>query len=251
MTPDEPTDEPSDELRARLRAADPAASLPPADRTGVARLLEDVMNDPHTDESRVDGPRGRSRLTWLVAAAAVALIAGGGAFALASGDERSGVAGEAPGTVVDSEPAPPVEESTSPPADEGEDGQGPREQGQQPEQSVTRLTLAAGGTAGRCLPPRSNPQVVAAQTTVVDGTVESISAGVATLVPNRFYAGEETDLVTVRSPSGDLAMRLGGVELEEGRRYLVAATDGRVTLCGFSDAYSPRLARVYERAFED
>jgi len=32
-----------DSLLARLRAADPAASLPPADPEGVADLLEDVM----------------------------------------------------------------------------------------------------------------------------------------------------------------------------------------------------------------
>ena len=32
------------ELRDRLRAADPASSLPPADPTRVARLLEDTMS---------------------------------------------------------------------------------------------------------------------------------------------------------------------------------------------------------------
>ena len=35
---------PDDELLARLRAADPAASLPPADPDRVARLLEDTMS---------------------------------------------------------------------------------------------------------------------------------------------------------------------------------------------------------------
>ena len=35
----------------------------------------------------------------------------------------------------------------------------------------------------------------------------------------------------------------------EGERYLVAASDGRVTLCGFSDAYSEELAGLYAQAF--
>ena len=88
-----------------------------------------------------------------------------------------------------------------------------------------------------------------AQSLVVDATVESISGGVVTLSPTRFYAGEETDLVTVSEPSGDLQMLLAGVEFEEGGRYLVSATDGQVTLCGFSGPYTERLAAVYDEAF--
>ncbi|MGH3308517.1 MAG: hypothetical protein ACRDOX_12610, partial [Nocardioides sp.] len=69
-----------DELRARLRAADPASSLPRPDPDRVARLLEDTMSHPETAESRDDPARQRSPLTWLVAAAAVVIIAGVGAF---------------------------------------------------------------------------------------------------------------------------------------------------------------------------
>ncbi len=73
-----------DSLLARLRAADPAASLPPADPERVADLLEDVMGETttRTTESRDTGARDRSPLTWLVAAAAVLLIMATGAFAL-------------------------------------------------------------------------------------------------------------------------------------------------------------------------
>ena len=46
-----------DELRGRLRASDPAASLPPADPTRVARLLEDVMSTELTTENRETGTR--------------------------------------------------------------------------------------------------------------------------------------------------------------------------------------------------
>jgi hypothetical protein len=76
---------PDDELLARLRAADPASSLPTADPARVAELLEAAMSETTTrpTESRDSGTHGRSPLTWLVAAAAVVLIAAAGVFGLA------------------------------------------------------------------------------------------------------------------------------------------------------------------------
>src|SRR3954469_5315571 len=78
-----------DELRALLRGGDPAGSLPPADPAAIRSLLEDVMSadldirPAQQGETRSGqaGPR-RTRATWLVAAAAVAAIAAGGAFAV-------------------------------------------------------------------------------------------------------------------------------------------------------------------------
>lgn len=77
-----------DRLLARLRAADPASSLPPADPAQVAHLLEEAMSDTttRTTESRENGTHDRSPLTWLVAAAAVVLIAASGVFALVNRD---------------------------------------------------------------------------------------------------------------------------------------------------------------------
>jgi hypothetical protein len=214
-----------DALRARLAAADPAASLSAADPAGVARLLEDIMSQ--TPETRCDHLRHRSRLTWAIAAAVAVVIVGGIAFALGNdGDDGPAVA------ATDVSPSAPVTTPTE-------------------EESVTELSLAANGTSGRCLTPEAAPQVVSSQSLVVDATVESISAGVVTLAPTRFYTGEETDIVTVSEPSGDLQLLLAGVEFEEGERYLVSATDGQVTLCGFSGPYSERLAAVYDDAFSD
>jgi hypothetical protein len=74
------------ELLTRLRAADPASSLPPAGPDRVAHLLEAAMSDTrtHGPESRESGTRDRSPLTWVVAAAAVVLIAGAVVFGLAN-----------------------------------------------------------------------------------------------------------------------------------------------------------------------
>jgi hypothetical protein len=86
-----------DRLLARLRAADPASPLPPADPDQVAHLLEVAMSDTTTrsTESRENGTHDRSPLTWLVAAAAVILIAASGVFALVNrGDDTSPAAGQ-------------------------------------------------------------------------------------------------------------------------------------------------------------
>jgi hypothetical protein len=77
-------------LLSRMQAADPASSLPPAGDDRVAQLLEAAMSDTqlHTTESRETGTRDRGPLTWLVAAAAVVLIAAAGVFALANHDVK-------------------------------------------------------------------------------------------------------------------------------------------------------------------
>jgi hypothetical protein len=82
---------PDTELLARLHAADPASSFPPADPERVAQLLEEAMSDTATrpPESRENGTRGRSPLTWLVAAAAIALIGGAAGVGLTHRDRDS------------------------------------------------------------------------------------------------------------------------------------------------------------------
>ena len=86
-----------DDLRALLCTGDPARSLSPADPAALANLLGDIMSAdleirPEAEPGdRATGTHGRSRLTWLVAAAAAAVIAGVGGYALSgSGGNGSG-----------------------------------------------------------------------------------------------------------------------------------------------------------------
>lgn len=204
----------TDELRDRLRAADPATSLPPADPTRVSRLLEDVMSTELTTENRETGTHDRSPLTWLVAAAAVLIIAGVGLFAVLNHDEDP--------------PAPPTA------ADD---------------KTVTELIApSAEAYAARCMVP--NAEVLAQQQVAVDGTVTSMADGIVTLAVDEWYAGEATDLVRVQAPEPEMQQLVGAVDLQEGGRYLVSATDGRVTVCGFSAPWSEDLAALYDQAFE-
>ena len=212
--------EPDDELFARLRDVDPAVSLPAADPDRVARLLEDTMShDTETDtltESRETGAHGRSPLTWLVAAAAVVLIAAAGIL-----------------TFVD-----PGGETTPPTAGSGPSTADP---------TVTGLTMP-GSTGGRCMIP--NAALLSGAAYAVDAQAVSIAGGVVTLEPTEWFAGEPTDLVEVEQGSPDMQALIGATGFEEGERYLVAGTDaGQVMVCGFSGPHTEELAALYAQAF--
>lgn len=206
-----------DELLARLRSVDPASSLPPADPARVARLLEDTMSNTvehegETELTRETGTHGRNPLTWLVAAAAVLIIAGVGAFGILNHDfgaDRGPTAGSAP--------------------------------------TVTHLTAPDASSSGKCMVP--NADLLSTQTLAFEGAVQGISGGVVTLVPTHFYVGDVTDVVEIEVASADMQALVGAVKFEDGGHYLVSATGGRVTVCGFSGPVTPDLTTLYEQAF--
>ncbi|MBA2954419.1 hypothetical protein GON03_08800 [Nocardioides sp. MAH-18] len=201
-----------DELRQRMSAADPASTLPPGDPAGVARLVEDVMSTELTTENRETGTRERSRLTWVVAAAAVLVIAGAGFFGVRAltGDDPTS-------DPVATEPA--------------------------------SVELAVSDTAGsgKCMVP--TPEALAQAQVAFDGTVTSIEGDTVVLEPTTWYAGGPATSVVLDAPSEQMQRVASGVAFEVGGRYLVSAVGGHVTLCGFSAPYSPELAAVYEQAF--
>ncbi|MGH3348292.1 MAG: hypothetical protein ACRDO4_15040 [Nocardioides sp.] len=204
-----------DELFARLRDADPAPRLPPADPDRVARLLEDAMSHDTLTGARETGTRNRSPLTWLVAAAAVVLVAAAGVLAfLPRGDD----------------PAPPTAAQPT---------------GAEP--TVTELTMP-DTAAGRCMVP--NARLLQSAAYAFDGTVTAIDRGVVTLEVDQWYAGAETDRVEVDQSSADLNALILAPVFTDDQRFLVAGTqDGSVMVCGFSGRYSADLAALYVQAF--
>jgi len=202
-----------DQLRTRLREADPAARLPPADPERVSRLLDDAMSLDTPTESRATGTRRRSPLTWLVAAAAVVLIALAATFVLTGRGEPS---------------APPSDESPA---------------------SSLELALPDQETAGRCMVP--TPAVLGRAEVAFDGEVASVADGRVVLRPTQFYVGGPADQVEVAQASESMQDLVLGVRFQEGERYLVAANGGDVMVCGFSGPWSERLARLYEGAFAE
>jgi hypothetical protein len=206
-----------DELLDLLRSRDPAASLSPAGTTQVDRLLEDAMShdldtrgtDGTFDRAGTD-PRRRTPLTWLVAAAAVLVIAGVGVFAVFGGD------GEPTPTAKD--PAPSVLELSAPPP-----------------------------TAAKCAVVSA--ELLGLQETAFDGTVTAVTEGLVTIEVAHWYRGGGADQVTVEAPPTDLQALIQAADFRTGQRYLVAANDGFVTACGMTAPYSEELAALYTQAF--
>jgi hypothetical protein len=198
---------PDDDLRARLHATDPASSLSSADPDRVTHLLEAAMSETTTQapESRESGPRGRSRLTWLVAAAAVVLIAAG-AFGLAHrGHDTAPTAGG----------------------------------------SVTALDYRP--PAGRCMIPSVG--VLRQQAVAFRGTLVSLTDGKARFDVATWYAGGPTDVAEVTAPETDLNDLAQAADLRVGGDYLVSATHGTVTACGFTGRARGHLLDLYGQAF--
>jgi hypothetical protein len=201
-----------DNLLARLRAADPASSLSPADPDQVAHLMEAVMSDTttRTTESRENGTHDRGPLTWLVAAAAVFLIAASGVFALVNHDG-----------------------GTAPTA------------GQTVTQLGLRPTDARG--PGRCVVP--NVGVLRQQTIAFRGTLTSLGSSIVTFRVGHWFKGGPTDLARVTAPSSALGPLVSLAAFHVGGSYLVSAHDGTVTECGFTGPATGHLAALYSHAF--
>src|SRR5262245_48176367 len=202
-----------DELVARLRAADPAASLPPADPGRTARPLEETMShDVDTDLPDSDlAARRRSPLTWLVAAAAVLVIVGVGAFALFFQEDNH----QAPTAT-------------------------------HPQPSVLALQ-ARPPVAGRCAPVSAT--TLANQDTAFDGTVTSITDGVVTLEVGHWYRGGDADQVAVQATPANPHALVQAAHFQVGQRYLASPNRGFVTVCGLTAPYSDDLAAMYSEAF--
>jgi hypothetical protein len=215
-----------DELRALLRGGDPARSLPLADPAALALLLEAIMSAdldvrPVADDgSRASGTHGRNRLTWLVAAAAVAAIAAGGAFAV------NGLSGN---------------NSSPPQAD-------PKPSVTAPGNSTlagTTTVLGVSDQKGKCAV--ATPAILAQYDQAFQGTVTSVEGDTVTLDTTEVLNGEVGGTVQVTAPQGLDAM-LGSVDFQVGQDYLVAAYDGQMSIC-YSGSASGDLRSPFDKAF--
>ena len=228
-----------DELRALLRSTDPASSLSPADPAALTLLLEDIMSTdldvrpvPSDEGARAVGTRGRNRLTWLVAAAAAAVIAGAGGFALnsLSGDDA------APPTASDS----PSTDPAPAPAPEAEAGAGTLVAGQ-----TTDLTAAPAGL--KCAAPSAAGIASAEQ--AFSGTVTAVDGDAVTIQTTDVFTGEVGETVVVKAPTAMLRAMISATKFEVGGSYLVSASGGTVAVCGFSGKAGGELQSLYDQAF--
>lgn len=239
-----------DELRARLRTADPAAGLPAA---GQARVQELVLGSMADDGSETAAPAPDAPAPWrrwpaLVAAAAV-LVVGGvvGGLALADGD-GSGTATSAGDASQDAGSGAGPDESDDPGGSGG--GTAPSE-AEPPVEGAgeTALSLTAAAPPGTLRCRMVTVSALAGMETAFAGTVTRLGEDSVGFEVDRWYAGGDVDVVEVLNPPGFRAALEGPPPFEEGQRFLVTASEGQVTGCGFSAPYSEGLERMFERAF--
>ena len=215
------------QLRALIGRGDPAHSLAPADPAGLVGLLRHVQEDTMSNDldtrttdvlQQSTELRRRGPLAWLVAAAAAAVIAGGGYAAVSSMQDN--------GTVQQAGP------STSP---------------EQPAEPVVVSLALPTVVPAKCAVPTA--EGIAAAEVAFAGTVTAVNGNVVTLTPTETYAGEAATEVEVVGMRPDLRALGGQPVFEVGGTYLVSATDGQVSACGFSGAATPQLQQLYNVAF--
>lgn len=115
-----------------------------------------------------------------------------------------------------------------------------------PEAATMELGLGEGPGMASCLAVSAD--ILDDMPVALLGTALAVDGETVTLSVDRWYTGGDTDQVILHAPDGMEAL-IGGIDFQEGEQYFVAATDGVVNYCGYTDAYSPELAQVYEEAF--
>jgi len=198
-----------DDLQARLRDADPARRQPDADSAWIDALAQSTMEAPMSTPE----PAAGGRRTWILTAAAAVVVAAlgfGGWRAIDSSDDRSDEVAR--------------------------------------EKTSITLTVPKPDAMAMCM--QLTPETVGQMTMAFDGTVAAISGDEVTLDVTKWYVGGDADQVKLTQVSTDTMLALeGGIQLEQGQRYLVTAHDGTVNGCGFTAQWTQELQDIFDQAF--
>lgn len=201
-----------DELLARLEAADPARTVDEDVATGPS-WIDDLTEATMTETRERTGrpiERPRRRRLWIPAAAAAAVLAATAIALTASGDDD----------------APPAA---------------------QPAAGMT-LTLPADDAMASCM--QLSVESLRPMEVAFSGTATTVEDRAVTITPDHWYkGGDGATSVKLATMGEEKVALLGSVQFEQGKRYLVTATDGQVNACGFSAEWTPELAQVFEQAF--
>lgn len=232
----------------RLRAADPARSAvsdpndPDVRATLEAILVTDTISptDQRPGDSRPDDELAsrrstRQRMPLLIGAAAALLLLAGVVGAVVTGDDDptdTVASGAIDDPVVDDAPDEPTADLPMAEPLPG-DASGP----------------AAGSELTSCEESYS-PETLPNRDQVFDGTVTAVDGPNMTFQVNEWLAGGDAATVTL-DHQGFVGMLFApdGPALEPGTRVLMAADEGRVLSCGFTQLHSEATAAEWRAAF--
>lgn len=108
------------------------------------------------------------------------------------------------------------------------------------------LSLGAEDVMASCLPV--DAEGIAAMPIAFAGTATAVDGELVTLEVDRWYTGGDAEIVQLRSTSGQAAL-IAGFDVEVGEDYLISASDGAVSFCGFSGPATPELSALFDEAF--
>ena len=119
----------------------------------------------------------------------------------------------------------------------------------QPSGGGERVLALPGGdtTTMSCLPVTAD--VLAQMPVALAATVTSVDGTQVRLAVDRWFRGGDAGTVVLRNNDPDLVALLGATEFTVGQDYLVSASEGTVTVCGFTGPASAELQAVYDQAF--
>ena len=114
------------------------------------------------------------------------------------------------------------------------------------ESEPMELSAGSGDSMMSCI--AFDPEFLAEMPVAFEGTATEVDGDQVTLEVDRWFKGGDSDEVILRAPQGLQAL-IDGIDFEEGKQYLVSATDGQVNYCGFSGEATPDLRAGFEAAF--
>ena len=110
------------------------------------------------------------------------------------------------------------------------------------------LELSAGESDAMAMCMAFDPAFLAEMPIAFEGTATAVDGERVTLDVDRWFTGGDAAEVALVAPAGFEAL-IAGITFEEGRQYLVSASDGTVNYCGFSGEATPELRAGFEAAF--
>lgn len=108
------------------------------------------------------------------------------------------------------------------------------------------LSLGAGDMMASCMPVEV--EHLAAMPVAFAGTATAVDGEQVTLDVDRWYRGGDAAVAQLHATSGQAAL-IAGFDFEVGARYLISASEGSVSFCGFSGPETPELTGLFDEAF--
>jgi hypothetical protein len=110
-----------------------------------------------------------------------------------------------------------------------------------------KLKAPSPASASMCI--QFSPDILAEMPVAFAGTVTSLGAHTVTLDVDHWYRGGDEAQVEIGRLDESAIALVGIPALNVGDRYLITATDGVVSACGYSAPWSDEMAAIFAGAF--